>query len=260
MKTLDYLAEGQQGWKQTIGRVGQTIACYVNLIKPHVTVLLLGTTVASMAIATGGLPGALRVLAVYPRARSGDSASSPGEVAKANDDGLLSRRGLLWALAGFWYFAALLQAQPYWWQPGQFAGTLNNLVGLGGLNSVLVDPVVAQLSSASATIEVPLNIALIIVFLALGVGLSVSREGELRPFLIASIVVSVVVWYCAEALGMILTGMATDFNSGLLLVVLTLACWPRVPHLRVARIRYAEEMDTLAGPAAPAPQMQSKSV
>jgi protoheme IX farnesyltransferase len=33
-----------------------TIGAYVSLMKPHVTVLLLGTTLASMAIATGGMP------------------------------------------------------------------------------------------------------------------------------------------------------------------------------------------------------------
>src|SRR5579875_2884781 len=36
--------------------VRQTIASYVNLIKPHVTVLLLGVTAATMAIAKGALP------------------------------------------------------------------------------------------------------------------------------------------------------------------------------------------------------------
>jgi len=34
----------------------QTISNYVNLIKPHVTILLLGITVATMAIARKGLP------------------------------------------------------------------------------------------------------------------------------------------------------------------------------------------------------------
>lgn len=43
--------------------VRQTIASYVNLIKPHVTVLLLGTTVAAMAIAVRGLPPIGLVLA-----------------------------------------------------------------------------------------------------------------------------------------------------------------------------------------------------
>ena len=64
MKTLDYLVESQQARKQALRRARETIAGYVDLMKPHVTVLLLGTTVASMAIARGSLPGALRVLAV----------------------------------------------------------------------------------------------------------------------------------------------------------------------------------------------------
>jgi protoheme IX farnesyltransferase len=41
----------------------QTIASYVNLIKPHVTVMLLGVTVAAMAIAQRGLPNIVLVLA-----------------------------------------------------------------------------------------------------------------------------------------------------------------------------------------------------
>ena len=43
--------------------VGQTIANYVDLMKPHVTILLLGTTAAAMAIAAGGLPPLERMLA-----------------------------------------------------------------------------------------------------------------------------------------------------------------------------------------------------
>ncbi|GAC1503691.1 MAG: heme o synthase [Ktedonobacteraceae bacterium] len=39
-----------------IGLIRQTLANYVNLIKPHVTVLLLGITVATMAIARQGFP------------------------------------------------------------------------------------------------------------------------------------------------------------------------------------------------------------
>ena len=38
------------------GRIRQTLSSYMNLMKPHVTVLLLGTTVAAMAIAYRGLP------------------------------------------------------------------------------------------------------------------------------------------------------------------------------------------------------------
>ncbi len=46
-----------------IGPIRQTIANYVNLIKPHVTVLLLGITVATMAIARQGFPELGLVLA-----------------------------------------------------------------------------------------------------------------------------------------------------------------------------------------------------
>ncbi len=46
-----------------VSGIKQTIASYVNLMKPHVTVLLLGTTVAAMAIADRGLPNLFLVLA-----------------------------------------------------------------------------------------------------------------------------------------------------------------------------------------------------
>src|SRR6266581_3794061 len=47
---------GKTGSKKEPGLVRQTIANYVDLMKPHVTVLLLGTTAAAMAIAKQGLP------------------------------------------------------------------------------------------------------------------------------------------------------------------------------------------------------------
>lgn len=42
--------------QKEVSSLRETIGSYVNLIKPHVTVLLLGTTVAAMAIAQDGLP------------------------------------------------------------------------------------------------------------------------------------------------------------------------------------------------------------
>lgn len=49
--------------RQKPGPVRQTISSYINLMKPHVTVLLLGTTVAAMAIARRGLPDPGLILA-----------------------------------------------------------------------------------------------------------------------------------------------------------------------------------------------------
>src|SRR5512142_2713945 len=41
---------------QTPRGVGSTLSAYLNLMKPHVTVLLLGVTLASMVVALTGLP------------------------------------------------------------------------------------------------------------------------------------------------------------------------------------------------------------
>ena len=192
-----------------------------------------------------GAPGAVLLypllgLAVIPRQQS--TTASEGATRKAGDDGLLSRRLLRYILAGFWCFAALLQLQPNWWQQGQISQAIGAMVGQGGLNTVLVDPVLTQISNATANSETPLNIALIVVFLAIGIGLAVVKDEQVRPFLVASIVMSVLFWYFSEAFGMILTGMATDFNSGLLVVVIALACWPKIPALSAQRAKVASDL------------------
>ncbi len=202
---------------------------------------------AGQASILTGAPGAVLLypllgFAVMPRQQSATSAQEGTR--QTNDDGLLSRKVLQWVFAGFWIFAALLQLQPYWWQSGQISQAISGMVGQGGLDTFLVDPVLQLLSNATATIEVPLNIVLIIVFLALGIGLVVIKGKYLRPFLIASIIVSVIVWYCAQGFGMIFTGMATDFNSGLLLVVIALACWPRTQPVREAETQSAPDQES----------------
>ncbi len=192
-----------------------------------------------------GAPGAVLLypllgLAVYPREKS--DAVSKRMTRKTGDVGLLSRKTLRYILAGFWFFAALLQLQPNWWQQGQISQSIGAMVGQGGLNTVVVDPLLQQVSNATANIEVSLNIALIVVFLAIGIGLVVVKEEQVRPFLIASIVVSIVFWYFAQGFGMVLTGMSTDFNSGLLIVVIALACWPKVRSLSATRARVARDL------------------
>lgn len=167
-----------------------------------------------------GAPGAVLLypligLAVYPYA----AASNPQE-------GLISRFQLRLILAGFWVLAALLQLQPFWWQPEQISGAIGGMVGGGGINTFLFDPALQGLANATLNAEIPLNIVLIVLFLGLGVGLALARKEQVVPLLITSIVLSVLVWYFTQAFGMIFTGMATDFNSGLLLVVLALGAWP----------------------------------
>ena len=53
---LEVLEQEYEREKKEVGPVRATLSSYIDLMKPHVTVLLLGTTVAAMAIAKQGLP------------------------------------------------------------------------------------------------------------------------------------------------------------------------------------------------------------
>ena len=170
-----------------------------------------------------GAPGAVLLypllgLLIYPR-----RTSSPANRA----DSLLSRVHFRWVLAGFWIFAALLQLQPFWWQRAQIAQVIGSMTGMGKLNAVLIDPVLIPLTRLVIPFEVPLNSALIVIFLGLGIGLALVKSEWLRPLLVLSILLSLLIWWAAQGFGMIFTGLATDFNSGLLIVLMTLACWPK---------------------------------
>jgi len=59
---IEEMEQAEDEAKKEIGLVRQTIANYVDLMKPHVTVLLLGVTAAAMAIAKQGLPPLVLVI------------------------------------------------------------------------------------------------------------------------------------------------------------------------------------------------------
>jgi len=149
-----------------------------------------------------------------------------------------SRRQVRWALAAFWGFAGLLQLQPYWWQAKQISGVIGGLYSPGTLSGVLVDPSLHWAARVTSGIEVPLNLVLVAVFLIVGLGLFFARPAQLKPWLIASIALSLIIWWFSQDLGMALTGMATDPNSGPLLVLLAGTCWTTAPR-SVARARAA---------------------
>lgn len=185
----------------------------------------MGLLLTGAASVLTGAPGAfllyiLLALVVYPR--------------RASERSLLSRRYLRWSLAGFWCLAALLQLQPSWWVPGQISGSIAVMLDGGGLNQFLVDPVLGLLSVLTTQIEIPLNSVLIILFLGLAFALTVAKDAWLRPLLVVSMVISLAIWWGFEALGNILTGLTTDVNSGLVLIVIALACWPQgsFPHVK----------------------------
>ncbi|MGH2480668.1 MAG: heme o synthase, partial [Ktedonobacteraceae bacterium] len=59
---IEKMEQAEAESKQEVGVVRQTISNYVDLMKPHVTVLLLGVTLAAMAIAERGLPSLALVI------------------------------------------------------------------------------------------------------------------------------------------------------------------------------------------------------
>ncbi len=168
-----------------------------------------------------GAPGAvllypLLTFTFYPREKANGKT------------GILSRLQLRYILAGFWLFAALLQIQPYWWQPGQISQEISAMYSPDTLSGVVIDPSLHWLAGITSGIEIPLNISLIVIFLGIGIALLFVKTKAIHFVLTASVIMILIVWWSNEALGMILTGMATDFNSGLLVIVMSLACWPTV--------------------------------
>jgi hypothetical protein len=169
------------------------------------------------ASALTGAPGAVLLYAVlscaaYPR---GGSPFGLPDV----------RHRLRFFLAGFWALASMLQLRPFWWQSGQIAQTIAGNEQPGTLGGGVVDGSLAWLAQVTANNEAFLNSAIILIALALAAGLVLTRPEHIRPILMGSILLSLLLWWSTEAFGLLLSGSATDPNSGPLLVVLALACW-----------------------------------
>ena len=79
--------------------------------------------------------------------------------------------------------------------------------------------------------------------IAVSVYLPPRAAGAAKAALLLAIVVAVVIWVAAQALGGILASGATDPNSGPLLVLLALAYWPA----KAARQRPAPLSPSSAG-------------
>ena len=108
-----------------------------------------GLLLTGQASIINGAPGAFLLyivlgLAVYPQHAPAD----------ASERGWLSRVQLRWFLASLWCLVAVLQLQPPWWVPGEISGSIAVMIGSGGLNGALVDPILGMLSSLAAQIEI----------------------------------------------------------------------------------------------------------
>ena len=129
----------------------------------------------------------------------------------------------------------------------------------GGLNSFLVDPLLRALASLTspASVEAPLNGILILLFLGLGIAIATVKWRWLRPWLVGSMAVSLVLWWGCEALGNILTGTTTDVNTGPLFILIALACWPCASLPRVVHDRPADTLQPLGEAELPAPAQKA---
>lgn len=195
----------------------------------------MGMLLTGQASALTGAPGAVLLYALlgaaaYPR----DLTPRPNATGASTGTDPFGGRMQL-ALAGFWALAAALQIQPYWWQPGQIARAVLAVEGRGTLNGSLLGPSLQWFAGGASNTEIILNIAFIFAALGLATGLTVVRPERARPLLIASMILSVVIWWATQAFGQLLSGAATDVNSGPPLVLLAIACWPVAAQATNAR-------------------------
>jgi hypothetical protein len=134
-------------------------------------------------------------------------------------------RVLQLALAGFWAIDALLQLQP-----ANFSGQLVLSTILGNAENQ-PQPIFGSLVSAAhllAPVHVELNIAIIVIQLALACGLLCRRT--VKPALALSVAWALGVWWLGEGFGGIFAGKATLLvgapGPALLYALLALIAWP----------------------------------
>ena len=180
----------------------------------------LGGIFAGSATPVTGAPGAaviyalIAVLAWPPRSRA---AAGTCVAYQSPLGGPLAR--IAWLL--LWGCGAYLLLLPANRAPGELHGLIAG--GIGG------EPgwIAATERSAAAAIGTHgtvISEVLAIVFAVIAIGIYVPAVA--RPVLVLAIVTAATIWVPGEAIGQILTGQATDPNSGPLLILLAAAYWP----------------------------------
>ncbi len=182
-----------------------------------------------------GAPGAallyiIAALVLWPRRDDDQPAVADG--------GLLGARGARWAWAAVWGGTALLELEQANHAPGSVSAQLANQAdGQPGLLSAL-DHGAAHLLAGRGVV-VALAVLVVQAFVAQGV----LGESTRRLALGVGVGVALVYWVVAQSFGGILTGQATDPNSGPLFVLLALALWPRTGSaLPVPSMRYHDTL------------------
>jgi hypothetical protein len=208
---------------------------------------------AGMADPLTGAPGAaviyaLIALLIWPaRTRTAgttDTAGSTTGDSSVADGSPLGRRGARAAWLVLWGSLAYLAVQPGVWSAAAMRGTFTGLASgephwLAAMNNAF-----AAAFGQHATV---VSIALTTAFALAGAG--ILWPATARPALVLAAALAVFIWVAGEDFGGILTGHATDPNSGPLLVLLAAAFWPHRPR----RTETPHETASAANAADPAP-------
>lgn len=167
-----------------------------------------------------GAPGAVLLygligLLVWPSAKAGEGSAAAG--------GPLGDLGgrVMWAVV--WLFDAFLQLLPANYAGGAISSTLRSAAsGEPGVLAGISHGVGSAVSGHGAAVAIGLGI----LEAAIGLGVFIRRPNVV---LALGALLALVVWIAGQDLGGILTGQGTDPNSGVLYIMLALACW-RWPH------------------------------
>jgi hypothetical protein len=203
-----------------------------------------GMLFTGMASPLTGAPGAALLygaigLLVWPRA-AGPAASGP-----AAAEGPLEERGgqAIWAVV--WCGMGILWLLPANRAGGSISGAISGAVSgePGWLAHV-------QLSVAHALGSGGESVAVVCAVLSFVIGLGPLLSRHPTVFLVAGAALALDYWVFGEAFGQVFTGLATDPNTGPLLVLLALALYPnRVPAAAPAAVpsRVPDELAARSG-------------
>ena len=180
-----------------------------------------------MANPITGAPGAavlyaLLALLIWPGRAAGNSAyHSRAHRSSVAAGGPLGLRGARACWIVLWGSFAYLVLKPAVWSATALRGTFTGLArGEPHWLAALNDATATALSAHPVLVAGSLAVA----FALTAAG--ILWPATLRPALALAVVLALFIWVAGEDFGGILTGQATDPNSGLLLILLSAAFWP----------------------------------
>ena len=181
----------------------------------------LGGLLTGTASPVTGAPGAVILYALLAALVWPARSSDPGRNGIASVS-LLGSRGSRAAWLVLWGGFAYLVMQPAVRAPGGLRGALAaNAAGEPGWLAAMDRATAAAIGAHGAVVCV----VLAVLFAAIAAG--ILHPVTTRPALAAAAVAGLAFWVAGENFGQMLTGTATDPNTGPLLVLLAAAYWPR---------------------------------